>query len=222
MSIFLQNKKLYAAQAKDYAEVSYWGHDENQLAKKYFRKGKLLVLGCGAGRTLKPLIDMGFMVTAIDIVPEMVAKAREKMNEYDIEIFEMDAASLMFDSNSFDTVFFPFHGIDYVSPDIYAAVTEARRVMKPDGVFIFSSHNRLYLKKLHRFFKGKYDDYEGLKTYRTDPLDILRLRKYFKKVIVIQKINFVKKENANWKDRLYQLLPWLNKTTYFICLGKND
>jgi ubiquinone/menaquinone biosynthesis C-methylase UbiE len=222
MSIFLQNKKLYAAQAKDYAEVSYWGHDENQLAKKYFRKGKLLVLGCGAGRTLKPLIDMGFTITAIDIVPEMVAKAREKMKEYDIEIFEMDAASLMLDSNSFDTVFFPFHGIDYVSPDIYAAVAEARRVMKPDGVFIFSSHNRLYLKKLHRFFKGKYDDYEGLKTYRTDPFDVVGLKKYFKKVVVIQKISLVSRESANWKDKLYLLFPWLNKTTYFICLGKND
>jgi SAM-dependent methyltransferase len=222
MSIYSQNMELYGNQAKAYAEVDYWGQDEDFLARHHFKKNSLLVLGCGAGRTLKPLLDRGFAITAIDIVPEMVVEARKKMNGYPVSILEMDAAKLDFPDDTFDTVFFPFHGIDYVDPDIYAAVAEARRVMKKEGIFIFSSHNRLFLKKLHRFFVGTCDDYEGLKTYRTSPFDIPKLKHYFKKVEVIHKIHLLRPENTNWKDRLYQILPWLSKTTYFVCTGKND
>jgi ubiquinone/menaquinone biosynthesis C-methylase UbiE len=130
----------------------------------------------------------------------------------------MDAADLTFPDKSFDTIFFPFHGIDYVEPNMYAAVSEAARVLKDDGVFVFSSHNRTYLKKIHRFFVGSYDHYHGLKTYRTSPLDIPKLKKYFNKVEVIHKINLADPNTLNWKDKLYQRVPWFSKTTYFICI----
>jgi len=222
MSIFPQNMKFYACEAETYARVDYWGWDEDFIAKNHFKKSKLLVLGCGGGRTLKPLYDLGFEITAIDIVPEMVKESKKRMVGYPIKILEMDAAQLNFPDNSFDTVFFPFHGIDYVKPDIYAAVHEACRVMKKDGIFIFSSHNRLYLKKIHRVFVGKYDNYGGLKTYRTSPFDTLKLQNYFKKVEVVHKITLANFKKVNWKDRLYQMIPWFSKTTYFVCSGKND
>lgn len=217
MSIHSRNMEIYSNQAKDYAKVEYWARDEDFLAKNYFKTGKILVLGCGAGRTLKPLVDLGFEVTAIDIVPEMVVEAKKKMNGYPVSILEMDAAKLDFPDSSFDTVFFPFHGIDYVTPDIYTAVAEAKRVMKKDGIFVFSSHNRWFLKKLHRFFVGTYDDYEGIRTYRTGVYDRLKIRNYFKKVAIKQRISFVPWNRCNWKDVIYRLLPFFSKSTYFIC-----
>ncbi len=144
----------------------------------------------------------------------MVAEAKKT----GVEVHEMDACHLAFPDASFDTVFFPFHGIDYIYPDIYVAVREARRVLKPGGVFIMSSHNRFFLKKLLHFFDGSYSDYHGLTTYRTTPLDWFKLKKHFKHVNIIHRISIaVSWKKANWKDMLYKLLPWLSKSTYFVC-----
>jgi len=180
----------------------------------------VLVLGCGGGRTLKPLHDLGFCVTGVDIVPEMVDQSKKRMAGYQVKVFEMDASRLAFEDDTFDTIFFPFHGIDYVEPDIYSAVSEAARVLKRDGVFIFSSHNRLYLKKLHRFFSGRFDYYHELKTYRTSPSDFFKLKKYFRDIEIIHKISLAKEDNLNWKDKIYRFFPWFSKTTYFVCRNK--
>lgn len=213
----IQNKKLYTEQATEYAAASYWRSDEQQIVNRFFRGKQVLVLGCGGGRTLRPIHDLGYKVTAIDIVPKMVEYAREQVSDLPIKVHEMDAAKLGFADDTFDTVFFPFHGIDYVEPDIYAAVREAKRVMRTDGVFIFSSHNRLFIKKLHRYFVGKIDVYRGLHTYRTNFNDRRKLKKYFGNVQVIQRISLTNRKGMNWKDKLYLLFPWLNKSTYFVC-----
>jgi SAM-dependent methyltransferase len=211
------NKKLYTKQVSEYAAASPFRGDEEIVFNKYFKGESVLVLGCGGGRTLVPILDRGYKVVAIDIIPEMVAAAKERLKGNPVEIFNMDASDLKFVNNSFDTVFFPFHGIDYVEPDIYASVIEAARVMKEDGVFIFSSHNRLFLKKLHRFFIGTHDTYRGLYTYRTSPMDYFKLKKVFSEVIIKQRIMLMDYKSTNWKDKMYRLVPWLNKSTYFIC-----
>ncbi|MBU1102259.1 class I SAM-dependent methyltransferase [Patescibacteria group bacterium] len=214
-----KNIKFFSQEVQNFKD--YWRADEEYVVNKFFEGKKTLVLGCGAGRTLLPLYKKGFEVIGIDITKEMVVAARQKLQNYPIEILEMDACNLKFGDNTFDNIFFPFHGIDYVHPDIYRAVAEAKRVMKSNGAFVFNSHNRFSLKVLHRFFEGNYADYGGLITYRTTPLDLWRLKKYFKKVKMIQRISImVDWKSANWKDICYKLVPFLNKSTYFICLGK--
>ena len=54
-----------------------------------------------------------------------------------------DASNLGLKDNSFDVVIFSFNGIDYIYPYIkrLAALKEIRRVLKTNGLFIFSSHN---------------------------------------------------------------------------------
>jgi SAM-dependent methyltransferase len=186
--------------------------DEEYVIDKYF-KGRVLVLGCGTGRTMIPLQDKEFGVCGIDLNEEMVNKAKAK----GLSVTKADARNLPILSEQFDTVFFPWHGIDYVYPDIYPAVKEAHRVLKPGGVFIFSSHNRFFIKKLCFLFK-KYADYNGLLTYRTTPLDTWKLRRIFKKVEVIPRIQIaVSWSDGNWKDWLYKFFPIFSRSTYFIC-----
>jgi SAM-dependent methyltransferase len=210
--IMEENNRFFSEVIDDY-KVSYLRQDEIYLIDHYFH-GKVLILGCGAGRTLLPIKEMGFDVVGIDINEDMVREAKKT----GVEAHEMNACDLSFPDASFDTVFFPFHGIDYIFPDIYEAVKEAKRVLRPGGIFILSSHNRFYIKRLNQFFDGNYADQHGLITYRTTPLDWFRLKKYFEHVKTIQRISIaVSWAKANWKDKFYKLFPLLNKSTYFVC-----
>jgi len=212
------NIKYFKDRVGDY-EKFYFRDDEEYLVNKYFTKknGEVLVLGCGAGRTLPPLFKKGLKITAIDIVPEMVAACKDKMRGLPINILEDDATDLKFSNEQFDYVFFPFHGIDCVSPHRYKSVMEAARVLKKDGIFIFNSHNRFFLKRLHKFFRGKTDDYHGAILYRTTPFEFFKLKKYFNKVNIKYRISMQKKEHSNWKDYCYKLMPFLSISIYFIC-----
>lgn len=217
-----KNIDIFTNEVEKYKR-DYWRKDEEFIVNTFFKKtGDLLVLGCGAGRTLLPLYNHGHTITGIDIVPAMVTAAKEKVKGMPIEIHLMDACNLEFHDTMFDYAFFPFHGIDYIHPDIYKAVQEIHRVLKPDGVFVFNSHNRLALKQLHRFFVGTYaQDPSGLVTYRTTPLDQLKLKKYFKNVTSMGRTSvMVSWQKANWKDMFYKIFPLFDKSTYFVCIGR--
>jgi ubiquinone/menaquinone biosynthesis C-methylase UbiE len=219
MDIVQQNNDYFSKEIESY-KVSYLRTDEVWL-KDHYMKGKILILGCGTGRVLGPLKEVfgSKNIVGIDLNLDMVKEAEK--NHPDISVYQMDATKLEFKNNTYDTVFFPFHGIDCIYPDIYKAVKEAKRVLKPSGIFILSSHNRFFIKKLYKFFDGNYSDAHGLMMYRTTFIDWFRLKKYFKKVKVIQRISIaVSWKNANWKDIVYKLFPFFNKSTYFVCQGK--
>ena len=117
---------------------------EKLLVEKYFY-GKVLDLGCGCGRTTKYLADLGFDVVGIDIVEDMIKKAKEIYPEIKFEAG--DACSLKHGDNKFGIVFFSFNGLDYIYPESkrIIAVKEIARVLKKGGYFIYSSHNPLSL-----------------------------------------------------------------------------
>lgn len=212
-----QNSDYFSKHVRDFTK-DYFDNAERFIVKNFFKGKKILVLGCGTGRTLVPLHKMGYEVTGIDINPNMVKKAKTKVRKFSIPIYLMDAARLKFPKNSFDTVFFPYHGIDYVYPDIFKAVLETRRVLKPDGVFVFNSHNRLNLKALPRFFEGKYTNYYGLITYRISPWDVILLRKYFKKIIIFSTTSILTTwKQANLKEKINLLFPFFDPSLYFVC-----
>lgn len=117
---------------------------EATLIKKYFIKvgARILDLGCGYGRTTKPLYKAGFEVIGIDIAPKMIEAAQQDNPQ--IKFLVMSATDLRFPDNSFDYLFFSFNGLDYIYPEErrFLALKEASRVLKPDGLFILSSHNK--------------------------------------------------------------------------------
>jgi SAM-dependent methyltransferase len=123
---------------------------ERFLINKYFtnKNGKILDIGCGYGRTTKPLFDMGYDIVGIDIVPKMIEDVKKENPQIDFRI--MSATNLYFPDNYFDYILFSFNGIDYIYPESrrFKALKEAYRVLKPKGIFILSSHN-----KLSYFFK---------------------------------------------------------------------
>ncbi|ANS74188.1 hypothetical protein AWM70_06000 [Paenibacillus yonginensis] len=93
---------------------------------------KLLEVGCGTGRTACYLASLGFMVTAVDQNPRMLAKARARarVEEVEVQFLEGDVLHLPFQDKTFDFVFAESVTI-FVEPD--TALNEYARVLAPGG-----------------------------------------------------------------------------------------
>jgi len=104
----------------------------------------VLDLGVGAGRTTLYLRPLTAGYVGIDYSPAMVAYARARFPEARIELG--DARDLSrFGGSSFDAVLFSYMGIDAVDHEGRLRVlSEVARVLRPGGVFLFSTHNRDY------------------------------------------------------------------------------
>jgi SAM-dependent methyltransferase len=115
--------------------------DEQALLTKLSRtEGRLLLLGVGGGREAIPLAKMGFEVTGVDFVPEMVEKAREKADYHKVKIkgLVQEISKIDVPAGSYDVV--------WLSAAMYSCVpTRGRRVqmlrrigkaLKPGGHFI--------------------------------------------------------------------------------------
>jgi SAM-dependent methyltransferase len=118
---------------------------EKELFPKYIRAGQsVLDLGCGAGRTTAHLHAMAGQIVGIDLSEVLVESARTNYPDMDFRV--MDAGALQFADSSFDVAVFSNNGLCYVHPEEkrLAAIDEIRRVLKPGGLYIFSSFNRFY------------------------------------------------------------------------------
>lgn len=90
---------------------------------------EVLDVGCGTGLTLTLAAVRGAKVSGVDITPELLAVARERLPDADLR--EADMEHLPFEDASFDVVLgvnaFQFAG------DPKAALAEAARVCRPTG-----------------------------------------------------------------------------------------
>ncbi len=131
------------AVAAYYAALDYVTPCEWLLFDEHLKPGMaILDLGVGGGRTTAYLSSIAARYVGVDYASEMIAACRKKFPRLEFEVG--DAADLTrFSSSSFDAVVMAFNGIDYVIPDEmrFRALREIRRVLKPEGILIFSSHN---------------------------------------------------------------------------------
>lgn len=105
------------------------------------RRGKVLEVGVGTGLSLasyRPHLS----VTGIDLSPEMLAKAREKVERLGLDyvdgLHEMDASDLDFPDESFDTVVAMY--VMTVVPDPEKVMEELERVCASGGEVILVNH----------------------------------------------------------------------------------
>lgn len=102
---------------------------------------RVLEVGVGTGLAL-PLYRRDIKVVGIDLSPEMLARAREKVAEEGLgnieELLEMDAENMKFPDASFDTAIAMY--VASVVPRPERLMAEMRRVCKPDGDIIVVNH----------------------------------------------------------------------------------
>jgi ubiquinone/menaquinone biosynthesis C-methylase UbiE len=129
--------------ASYYSALNYLTPCERLLFDEYLNAGmEILDLGVGGGRTTPYLSSLASRYVGADYAAEMVATCRKKFS--DLEFETIDAADLSrFSSASFDAVIMAYNGIDNLMPDESRcrAWLEMHRVLKREGILIFSSHN---------------------------------------------------------------------------------
>jgi ubiquinone/menaquinone biosynthesis C-methylase UbiE len=109
--------------------------------KNCIQGSHVLEVGVGTGKNL-PYYPEDLKVTAIDLSPRMLARARTKAPKIgsEIELLEMDVQHLDFPDHYFDTIFATF--VFCSVPNPVAGLQELRRVCKTDGKLFLLEHVR--------------------------------------------------------------------------------
>jgi ubiquinone/menaquinone biosynthesis C-methylase UbiE len=103
---------------------------------------RVLDLGVGAGRTTALVRERCGAYLGIDVTPEMVEIGRRRFPDADLRVADARDLRSICSDDAFDVVMFSFNGIDAVDHGGRIAVMEeARRVLAPGGLFLFSSLN---------------------------------------------------------------------------------
>ena len=102
---------------------------------------RVLEVGVGTGLAL-PLYRRDIRVVGIDLSPEMLARAREKVAEEGLthveDLKEMDAENMAFPDGAFDTAIAMY--VASVVPHPARLMAEMRRVCKPGGDILVVNH----------------------------------------------------------------------------------
>lgn len=125
----------------------------------------VLELGCGTGRVtrhLRQVLPAGATLISSDVSPDMLAMAKEKLKGLDIDWRIINAQELPFEDNSIDLVICCFAYMFVENK--YKAFAEARRVLKPGGMFLFSTWDKLERNEPSYVFR------KIVKTYLTESL----------------------------------------------------
>jgi len=127
-------------------EIGLWQSERTVFGKYYNTQNKILDIGCGAGRTTFGLYDMGYHhITGVDLSDKMIAAAQRIAHDkgVDISFATENACALSFDADSFDAVLFSANGIMTIPAKEMRqkAFNEIHRVLKPGGIFIFTTHD---------------------------------------------------------------------------------
>jgi SAM-dependent methyltransferase len=111
----------------------------------------ILDIGVGGGRTTPYLVAKASHYVGVDYVKAMIDACAEKFPK---NIFCLADATCLtgFEDASFDIVVFSFNGIDALPTKErrLRCFSEVARLLRPGGLFIFSSHNSRMLLDLPR------------------------------------------------------------------------
>jgi 2-polyprenyl-3-methyl-5-hydroxy-6-metoxy-1,4-benzoquinol methylase len=93
----------------------------------------ILEIGCGTGRFTRRLATNGRRVTAVDLSPEMIARARQMISSLSISFFCGDFLEDDFGSQKFDCV---ISAATLHHMSAYTAVRRMKKLVAPGGMLI--------------------------------------------------------------------------------------
>ncbi len=96
-------------------------------------------VGCGTGVVAVTAAQVGAKVSASDLTPELIARAKENsmISGFEIDFQEADVEQLPYENDKFDIVLSQFGHM--FAPRADLAINEMLRVLKPGGIIAFST-----------------------------------------------------------------------------------
>lgn len=145
--------------------VSSYGHDRQLQAPELAILDRLgpvldrmtmLDLGVGAGRTARHFAPRVKSYLGLDYARTMIDRCRHDLPAYEFVVG--DACRLDFAADSsYDLVLFSYNGIDHLPlADRERALREMKRVLRPGGTMLFSSHNSNFLPVIVDRFRIRF------------------------------------------------------------------
>lgn len=139
----LDSREIYAG-----PEFKHWVEEEELIApeqfllERYLRSDQsTLEAGTGGGRILRALARRGFKeLSGFDNVPELIYQARLKECSQPMAFSVQDARELTYSDSSFDQLIYLQQVLCFITDaeGRRDAVAEAYRILKPDGLAVFS------------------------------------------------------------------------------------
>ena len=129
-------------------QVGLWNCERSIFRRHLPVDGRILDLGCGAGRTTFGLYGEGYRnLIGVDFSPRMIRQARvhSERRGQKIRFRVADACRLPFRARSFEGSLFSFNGLMTIPRRSLriTALREVRRVLVPGGRFVFTTHEKV-------------------------------------------------------------------------------
>jgi SAM-dependent methyltransferase len=110
--------------------------------------GRMLEIGCGAGRVTSYLADLADDLHALDISPRMVETARRRVPSATCHVADMTDLS-RFEAEPFDAVLALYCVLDVLEDDERRAQLDRMyEIISPGGTLVISTHNRAHLPQV--------------------------------------------------------------------------
>ena len=119
---------------------------------------RVLDAGCGAGRMLPVLADLGCTVEGVDLSEGMIRRARADHPEFPSQVVSLRA--LPFPDATFAGVFAWYSTIHSPDEDLPAIFGEARRVLRPGGVVLVAFQTGDGVREIGAGFRQRGHDVE--------------------------------------------------------------
>jgi len=201
----------------DYLKPLLEWDDQERLGIQH-AKGKILDIGCGAGRVLIHLQACGYEVVGIDLAPGAIEACQKRGIK---EVYQMSAADLKFSNAEFDTIVMYGNNFGVLGDDdnIIKMLQTLHRITSDDGIIIAGSADVV-----------KTDDKEHLAYHQMNlsknrPKGLVRIRVKYKGLVddwwdlrlaTPEEMEYLA-EKSGWKlERKYQ-----NGTPYVGILSKS-
>jgi SAM-dependent methyltransferase len=143
---YTHTSRLAAEEDAYFANHPLFQADERALDERFVETGRLVDLGCGAGRHALRFAGRGFSVTAVDLSRPMLEMVRLKAGEQGIELTTVQSNLCRlgcFPEQVFDYALSMFSTLGMIRgrESRRRAVWEARRILRPGGRIALHVHN---------------------------------------------------------------------------------